>query len=1143
MLEVLQPDPALRRFAHVYVGDDYIMPTWYAHVRPKAGALVTLRVVPQGGGGGKNPLRTILMIGILAASLAVGYFGAAPLLGSAFGAGTFGATLLAGGIALAGSLITSVLFPARPPSLPALTGFGESRDSPTLFIEGARNQLRSFEVVPVVLGRHKQTPPYAAKPFTEAMGATQYVRILVCWGVGPLQIDDIRIGETPIADFDEVEIETRQGYPSDAPLTLYTQDVEQDDLSIRLLGADDWTARTAAADADELGIDISFPAGFFNTTDTGKRAATDVRVQAQYRLVGAAVWTDVPGDASISFPREWLQPPTITFTHNSTAAIRHGLRWPVARGQYEVRVRRISPDPAQTHAVDESWWTALRRFKNEAPIDSPVPLALTALRIKATDQLNNVVDELNAVVTSIAPDWNGTAWVSGPTRNPASLYRLILQGAGISETLADARIDLDGLQDFHDFCRVNGFTFDMVRDFESSVWNALADVAAAGRASPTQRDGKWSVAIDRPQAYPVQHFTPRNSWGFSAEKAFVDLPHGWRVRFVNEDQRYANDERIVYDDGYSDANATRFEGLELPGVVDPDLIWKHARFHIAQARLRPERWTLFADIEHIVCRRGSLVKVTHDVLLVGLAQGRIVQVHEDTNGDVAGVTVDEVLTMEAGTDYGLSIRTPGNPALLAALAADPGEQTEVFFTASIPAAQAPDIGDLFGFGELGAETVDALVLAIEPQADFKARLLLVPYQAGVYTADTGTIPPFDTGLTALETVPAPVVLRVRSDESALVKVGATLEVRVEIDIQPLALKFVQVGAVLDVQSRPSASAEPYRDAEVTTRRLNGATLVGVTEGETIDIRLRWRVQDRLPGPWATIAGHLVVGKGSPPAAPQGLTISVFGGSALLRWDPPSDIDVRFGGTIRFRHSPVFTGAAWAESTSIGNAANSTALVAVLPLKPGTYLARTFDSAGNPSAEIAAVTTIQASVLEFANVDTVTEDPAFAGAHDGTVEDGGVLKLAGQGLLDDVADFDAIENLDSLGGIASAGVYGFAAGLDLATTESDTQRVRLTSHIEAISVNELDLIDDRGTPMDSWEDFDGTVQGAADCQVWVRHTDDDPAATAPAWSDWQRLDSAEFEARGFEFEARLATVDPAFNINVSELSVVVDRLAA
>jgi hypothetical protein len=68
-----------------------------------------------------------------------------------------------------------------------------------------------------------------------------------------------------------------------------------------------------------------------------------------------------------------------------------------------------------------------------------------------------------------------------------------------------------------------------------------------------------------------------------------------------------------------------------------------------------------------------------------------------------------------------------------------------------------------------------------------------------------------------------------------------------------------------------------------------------------------------------------------------------------------------------------------------------------------------------------------------------------------------------------------------------------------------------------------------------------LEAAGDAIVYVRHTDDDPAGTSPAWSAWERLDSAEFDARGFEFRVDLSTEDAAFNIAVSELGIDAEEL--
>src|SRR3546814_6778855 len=77
-------------------------------------------------------------------------------------------------------------------------------------------------------------PPLGVLSYTEVVGDNIYLRMLVIWGYGPLKIENIKIDETPIADFDGVTIETREGRAGDAASTLIPDSVVQENLSILL---------------------------------------------------------------------------------------------------------------------------------------------------------------------------------------------------------------------------------------------------------------------------------------------------------------------------------------------------------------------------------------------------------------------------------------------------------------------------------------------------------------------------------------------------------------------------------------------------------------------------------------------------------------------------------------------------------------------------------------------------------------------------------------------------------------------------------------------------------------------------------------------------------------------------------------------
>lgn len=290
-------------------------------------------------------------------------------------------------------------------------------------------------------------------------------------------------------------------------------------------------------------------------------------------------------------------------------------------------------------------------------------------------------------------------------------------------------------------------------------------------------------------------------------------------------------------------------------------------------------------------------------------------------------------------------------------------------------------------------------------------------------------------------------------------------------------------------------------------------------------------------PYTVLSNQQVSGLLAPPAAVSGLSIAAISSIAILSWTRQPDLDVRIGGYFRVRHSPATSGATWQGAVDIGPAIPGSATSAALPLMPGTYLIKAYDSSGLASAAAASINTNAPTLLAFANLQTLTESPLFSGGKTNCVAIEDKLQLAGSELFDSIADFDAVETLDALGGVQASGTYDFAGAIDLGAVDT----VRLGATIQALVVNTLDMIDDRSSNIDSWDDFDGTSAASAECKLYVRHTDDDPAGT-PAWGAWTQLFIGDYRARAFQFQARLSTADPAYNIQISELSATADKVA-
>ena len=881
ILEAVQADAILRHHAHIFLDGALIPRTDWRNVTPKIGQEVTIRVVPTGGGGGKNPLRTILSIAVLIVGTAFG----GPLgvalgfaQGSAIG-GAIGAAL----ITTAGGLLINAIV---PPPQPTFSGDNDGKKaSPIFSIQGARNRPRPFSPVPVILGRHKMVPPLGAQTYTEIAGGSQYLRMLVVWGYGPLAISDIKIGETDIADFEDVEIETREGRSTDDPITLYTRNVFEDRFSILLSSADSWHTRTTRADTEEIILDFATPRGVAQFQDDGTRIGITVRVDIEYRQVGEPNWVSHTTIGSPHFYDASTTPKPRTFSiPNPTGA----------PTQYEVRVRRFTADSTSDRVFDDIYWTVLRSVQAGDPITFDKPLALTAIRIRATDQLSGIVDRLNATVASPVLDWDGTNWVEAETSNPASLFRHVLQGPARANPTPDSRLDLPQLQAWHEFCETKGYEYNAVHDYPSSVLEVLREISGAGRSGPSFADGKWTIVVDTGTQLPVQHFSPRNSSNFRATRAFSEVPDALRVRFNNRDEGWRQDERIVYRDGFDKSSAQHFATLEAPGITDADHVYRFGRFHLAQILLRRELWVCELDFEYLVASRGDRVLLTHDVLLVGQKSARIKSVTVDSSSNATGIEIDEQITMVSGVNYGVSIRTPADPAVKSQVTTAAGTTTSLTFTTPIAAATFLSVGDLLAFGTFGQETIDGLIVDVAPATELTGRVSIIPWQSpGVYDAETGAIPAYVTGLTpiSLDRITL-VIVNLRSDESALRKEGATLVPTISVDVRPI--DYLQ--AIIDAQIRPvlatGATEEgTWANAEVRSRGSAYIEIGGVNEGSAYDLRFRWSAGATLfPGVWTEELNHTVVGQTTLPGSATNLQAIASQEGFRATWTNPDVID-------------------------------------------------------------------------------------------------------------------------------------------------------------------------------------------------------------------------------------------------------------
>jgi hypothetical protein len=566
------------------------------------------------------------------------------------------------------------------------------------------------------------------------------------------------------------------------------------------------------------------------------------------------------------------------------------------------------------------------------------------------------------------------------------------------------------------------------------------------------------------------------------------------------------------------------EGISRFGVVESEFVavgctsrgqaHRIGKWLLYSERMETEVISFKTGLEGAAVYPGAIIK-TIDPHRAGKRHGGRVLAATTTVVDL-----DAAVEIESGATYTLSVMLPDGSIEDRAISNEPGPASTL--TPATPFSAAPQTHAIWvlAASNLAAETWRVLTVREADKASVEISALKYYPQKYAYVEQGIDFEPPAT--TAITLTPAP-VSDIKIFESLYLAALGVVGTRATVSWSSNAARYKVEWRIGNENWQAKESIESSLDIDGLTP--------GVYEFRITPI-------DGLGGAHqATTIVHELHGKLAPPVDVSSLSIQAAGGLAVLTWAQHPDLDVRVGGRIHFRHSDSMVGATWQSSVSIGEAVPGGATLAVMPLKPGTYLAKAEDSSTVFSLTAASVSTKQASVLDFIPATSVQEDDEFSGAHSGTVGFDGILKLMADATVDDVPDLDALSSFDISGGVRATGTYTFAAGMDL----GNVTRCRLTSLIRADTINVNDLIDTRASTVDDWGDFDGTAN--ADCDAWVevRETDDNPAET-PDWSDWRRLDASEYAARAFQFRAQLASNDPAFNIHITHLRVSAQTLA-
>ncbi|MYZ44224.1 host specificity factor TipJ family phage tail protein [Schauerella aestuarii] len=675
---------------------------------PRLGDQIVVRGRVEGGGGGNKVLRTVALIAVAVASAGAGAWAAGAYAQAANVAIGSSGALMAGAAAasvvmIGGSLVIQKLLPLPKPSTPALAQ--QNADAPSFAIGAASNRSRPFEPMMVVFGRHRVYPDLAGNPHTFYQGDDQFLNQAFHFGVQEeIDITDLRIGDTPIVNYQGVEI---QRSAHDGQLTLVPDNV--DTLQgFDLLFADGWNARITPADTYHVQVELVGQVYKVNP-QTGAFESNAVEVQVEYRSYPEGNWVPIGGYTDPVYAthywalgvysnanddqnnRYWTQirygslnaadhvngeqyqecftsgggdvgetqycttyewrwlphpyqlgrpwsgvapDPLIGYTTtsntrligSSSKPVRMTVSFNTGHGQYEVRVRKMNEDVATSLESNAVSVSQIRAYQ-DTPADYTGQTRL-GVRVRATAQLNGSIAQLNGMVEAKCNTFNGTTWTIKHTRNPAWWFLRFAVGHRDGDGnrvwgcgMLYSEVELDAIYAWAAWCHARGLTFDYVLTQQKTSHEMLSMIARAGRASYTWQTGKLGVIWDAANQPYVGMIGPYNIKAGTFEVSYADATVDEIVgTFINPARNWEADEVRVRVPGAPMLNSPL--KLDLEGTTDAALAGREVNLIAASQLFHRRRVVWEMDIEGMMCTRGDVVQVSHDLTVWGYA-GRL----------------------------------------------------------------------------------------------------------------------------------------------------------------------------------------------------------------------------------------------------------------------------------------------------------------------------------------------------------------------------------------------------------------------------------------------------------------------------------------------------------------------------------------
>ncbi len=703
-----------------------------------------------GGGGFKKVFGMVLTIGLMIAAPHI-TFGLSSM---------FARSLVSGAIMiLGGRLINSMLHLNQVPQVEVNQSQSYGWELPTV-------QTQEGNTIGETYGSCIPAPQLLMCHVDTVDDSTQYLNVLYCGGYGPVDsITDLRIGYTPIENFQDCQVETRTGTNDQAPISFFPDTVADQSVDMTLKEGNAVTRSTDSSDVNRIDVTVTFPSGIYYQKDDGNFGDQTARFNIAYRVTGTNNWSS--HDYSITRATNQAVRKTYTFS---------GL----ASNRYDVRVTAVET-PLTNRRCALMQWSILSAYIYTGAFIRPNKV-LVAMRVKATSQLNGGVPNLTWTQT------RRNVWVYDPTTktyvqkaadNPiwaaydilhqcrrlknvnTGAYEFVVEGTPKDRFTAywqewvDAAAYADEMVTTNDGTKEKRFQFDAIFDTSMKRLEAANKAANVGHAVIIQHGTQFGIAVDKPGVMR-QIFGEGRTLMSSFNGSFSSLDDRARsveITYNDKDNDYKNTEFFIRSARYAQDVELQDNTAQLTlfGVSRRSQAYREGMYLLATNERQLETVTFSADINAIVCEYGDIIGVSHSVARIGLASGRIVAVDGNT------ITLDKDVTLDASESYGVKIQLSANDHIISRdIKAVAGTSNKVTVTTPFDADNTPAVYDTYALGVVDKIVQPFRITKVEKDSDEKVSLTCVQYDEAIYDVDYSRYPVID--YTAQDPLRAPVNL-------------------------------------------------------------------------------------------------------------------------------------------------------------------------------------------------------------------------------------------------------------------------------------------------------------------------------------------------------------------------------------------------